>query len=203
MITPPINVPKGSNGKSPETLPYFPKGTVRCSGVPTFRSQMARDFGCILDVDKNVRSWSCLTTKLVRGDLEHIPDFTAEGQYGPTLFDVGPEDGAANAWVAEAASEAGLHYQTVHPEKIYVGFTLKNACDLLRYANWACPLGDRLRLLTALEEHGSLTVSESLSAFRETLAVAGLASLVLNRFIHVELDDAPIAPDTIVTLWRD
>ncbi|MDR6632587.1 hypothetical protein J2X72_001371 [Phyllobacterium sp. 1468] len=199
MTTPPVkSIPKSS-----DTSPYFPKGTVRCSGVPTFRSQMARDFGCILDVDKNVRSWSCLTTELVRGDLKHIPDFTAEGHYGPTLFDVVPAGGAANAWVVEAASEAGVHYQTVHPEKVYVGFTLKNACDLLRYANWTCPLGDRLRLLTALEEQGSLTISESLSAFQETLAVAGLASLVLNRFIDIELDNAPIAPDTIVTLWRD
>jgi hypothetical protein len=75
---------------------------------------------------------------------------------------------------------------------------LKNAKDLLRYARHEAALADRIRLLAALDECSSLTVSEALMVFRETKPVAGLASLVLQRFVTMDLDDRLIGPETIV-----
>ncbi|WP_210388408.1 hypothetical protein [Mesorhizobium caraganae] len=74
--------------------------------------------------------------------------------------------------------------------------------DLLRYARWHCPLGDRVRLLAALDEHGSLTVAECLAAFHETVPIAGLSSLVLRRFVEIDLDEARIGPETAVRRIR-
>lgn len=45
------------------------------------------------------------------------------------------------------------------------------------------PLGDRVRLLAALDEDGSIPVAECLGAFRETRSMAGLSSLILHRFV--------------------
>ncbi|WP_245330996.1 hypothetical protein [Mesorhizobium sophorae] len=64
-------------------------------------------------------------------------------------------------------------------------------------------MGDRIRLLGALDEAGSLSVGECLPAFRETRPMAGLASLVLQRFVEVELDQARIGPETAVRRRRD
>jgi hypothetical protein len=80
---------------------------------------------------------------------------------------------------------------------------VKNAKDLLRYAKFEAALSDRIRLLAALDEHGSLSVAECLNAFQETKPIAGLASLVLHRFIMMDLDDALIGPETQVRRKRD
>jgi hypothetical protein len=78
------------------------------------------------------------------------------------------------------------------------GYRLRNARDLLRYGNFRCPLGDRIRVMAALDEVGSFTVAEGLGLFRECSPMAGLASLVLQRILTLELDDALISPDTLV-----
>ncbi|AWM24856.1 hypothetical protein AOX55_00001596 [Sinorhizobium fredii CCBAU 25509] len=59
-----------------------------------------------------------------------------------------------------------------------------------------------MRLLAALDEHGTLTLAECLSAFRETRPIAGLASMVLNRFIDIDLDEALIGPESTVRRRR-
>ncbi|TAZ15418.1 hypothetical protein ELH81_15715 [Rhizobium leguminosarum] len=43
-------------------------------------------------------------------------------------------------------------------------------------------LGDRLRLLSALDGHGTLTAAESLTAFSETKPIAGLRVTPIPRF---------------------
>lgn len=48
-----------------------------------------------------------------------------------------------------------LAFVAFRREDVHGGFRLKNAKDLLRYGNSNVPLGDRLRLLGALDEHGS------------------------------------------------
>lgn len=88
--------------------------------------------------------------------------------------------------------------QQARADEIYDGPRLKNAKDLLRYANYNVSLGDRLRLLSALDEHGTLTVAESLTAFSETMPVAGLAVMILHGFIEVDLDASLIGPETTV-----
>lgn len=89
-------------------------------------------------------------------------------------------------------------YRLLERDEIYGGFRLRNAKDLLRYAGTVTPLGDRLRLLAALDEHGSLPVAECLKAFQEVRPAAGIASLILHDYVEVDLDDAPIGPETAV-----
>jgi hypothetical protein len=60
-----------------------------------------------------------------------------------------------------------------------------------------------VRLLAALDEVGSMTVAECLPAFKETLPIAGFASLVLHHFIEIEPDEARIGPETTVRRRRD
>ncbi|ANL10320.1 MULTISPECIES: hypothetical protein [unclassified Rhizobium] len=64
------------------------------------------------------------------------------------------------------------------------------------------PLGDRIRILAALEQEGCATVSECMSTFREINPMAGLSSLILHRFVAVDLDAELIAPHTSVRIFR-
>lgn len=186
------------------STPFYPRGTVRCEGLPLFRQVLARDLGCLLDLDPNVVSWSCLPLVLSNGDAQHIPDFIVERQDSTVLMDAARETHPTGHpdWIKPTAEQAGYRHETLTASQIHSGFRLVNARDLLRYARWRTPLGDRVRLLAALEEHGSMTLAECLPAFRETTPIAGLASLILQRFVEIELDDARIGPETAVRRHR-
>lgn len=179
---------------------FHPRGTIRCVGRPLFRSQLARDLACLLDVDADVSEWSCLPLVLRDGPRSHVPDFLVSGGQGPCLMDAG--DGPADAWIEDAARQEGLRYVRRSADEIVKGPLLANAVDLLRYARWSCSLGDRVRLLAALDETGSMPLVECLSAFKETAPIAGLSSLILHRFVEVDLDEARIGPETIVRRCR-
>ncbi len=171
---------------------FRPRGTVRCIGKPAFRTQIARDVGCLLDVDHQVSEWSCLPLVLTAGDDSHAPDFVVRRGDRQVLVDAFTASWPRpDGWIEAAAIRRGYSYELWSEEQIRAGYRLVNSRDLLRYATWECPLGDRVRLLAALDEAGSLTVAECLPAFLETRPVAGLASLILQRFVDVELDDAP------------
>jgi hypothetical protein len=183
---------------------FAPRGTVRCFGTPLFRTQIARDLGCLLDLDNDVIFWTCLPMALGEGRAAHVPDFLVERGTGTTIEDaIDGQVGGPASWVVEAAHRAGHRYSAARSIQMNAGYRLQNARDLLRYARWHCPLGDRVRLLAALDEVGSMTVAECLPAFKETPPIAGFASLVLHRFIEVELDEARIGPETTVRRRRD
>ncbi|MCJ8057183.1 hypothetical protein GB928_027685 [Shinella curvata] len=110
-----------------------------------------------------------------------------------------PADVAA---ITSAAAALSYRYRIVDRSEIYDGFRLRNASDLLRYAGHNVPLGDRVRLLSVLDENGSLSFSECLQVLRETQPVAALASLILQGIVEVELDDALIGPETMVRRIR-
>ena len=186
-------------GATPKAGVFRPYATVRCQGAPPFRTQLARDFACLLDVDDEVSAWSCLPAELASGDESHVPDFLVRRGERHELVDAGT--GPGFAWLSHRAEERGCSYVIVSSATVREGFRLANARDLLRYARWECPLGDRIRLLAGLEENGSLTVAESLAAFRETRPIAGLAALALRRFVSIDIDSAPIGPSTSVRLW--
>lgn len=179
---------------------YHPAGTVKCDGVPLFRSQAARDVGCILDVNPSVITWRCMPSPFGAGGIAHVPDFHVFDEDGTALYLDAP-DRAVSVDVAAVASEAArinARYRLLDRAEIYDSFRLRNARDLLRYAAHVTPLGDRLRLLAALDEHGSLPLAECLKAFRETRPVPGIASLILHGYVEVDLDDAPLGPETAV-----
>jgi hypothetical protein len=43
-----------------------------------------------------------------------------------------------------------------------------------------------------------MPIAECLNAFQETRPVAGLAAMILNRYLEIDLDDDPLGPETVV-----
>lgn len=177
---------------------FYPSSTLRCDGNSVFRSQAARDVACLLDLDSSVILWRCAPIAIV--ELDHSPDFEVLYDDGATvLVDAHDRELPTDLGsIEEAARRRDLSYRQMSCEEVHDGFRLKNAKDLLRYGNYVVPLGDRLRLLGALDANGSMSIFECLNAFQEVKPVAGLASLILNRFLEVDLDDAPLGPETTV-----
>lgn len=183
-------------------VPYFQSNTVRCQGEVRFRFHAARDYACLLDVDDEVEAWSCQSTQLHNGQDAHAPDFTVRMSGGVCLVDV-CRDGSAAApsWIAHAAQASGWSHRVVYPHQ-FPAIRLRNARDLLRYARFEISLSDRIRLLAALDAEGSLTVAECLSAFQRN-PIPSLASLILHRFVAIDLDEQLIGPETQVRRRRD
>ncbi|ANL33931.1 hypothetical protein [Rhizobium phaseoli] len=184
---------------------FRPFGTVRCSNPSYFRNQLARDLGCLLDVDDSAVAWCCRPhgmddILLDIGWKGPPPDFLVSYPNGRDVY-LHAVEGEGDPEVTEAAACRRLSHRYVRASEITAGFRLRNAKDLLRYANYQTPLGDRIRLLAALEQEGSATVAECLSVFREIPPMAGLSSLILNRFVAVDLDAALIAPHTVVRVF--
>jgi len=175
-------------------------------GPPAFvyRSAAVRDLAIILDFNPTITAWECGSRQIPVGNTRHRADITAHDVDG-TIWLIDAPDRKLKAQVAALASSArslGFRYRQVERTEIYDGFRLRNARDLLRYCGNDVPLGDRVRLLATLDENGSLTLSECLQIVRETKPIAALASMILQGFIEVELDDALIGPETKVTRMR-
>ncbi|MBB6305093.1 hypothetical protein GGE67_005757 [Rhizobium leucaenae] len=180
---------------------FYPQQTVRCSGTALFRSQLARDIACLLDVDDGVTSWSCLDEPFRCNEEVHFPDLVVQRDDCRTIIQADERSGAVPIWLASAAHSAGYGYQAMSRDDL-PELRLRNAKDLLRYSRYEVPLDDRIRLLAALDEHGNLTVAECLSAFRSVPPIPGLASLALARLITMDLDEKLIGPETIVRRYR-
>jgi len=183
---------------------YTPMATIKCDGPAVFRSQAGRDYACLLDLEPDVHQWSCSDIVLRHGDGSHRTDFIVINTDGETcLVTVGRRSASSPQWAAEAADIIGYDYRYEAVEDFARGSRLRNAKDLLRYGFHCCPLGDRVRLLVALDDLGSLTVAECLAAFQEGKAMPSLASLILNGFLEVDLDSGLIGPETQVRRIRD
>ncbi len=183
---------------------YYPPATVKCVGSPFFRGQDARDFACLLDVDQDVVRWSCEGVELSYGGETYRVDFVVTGTDDRTfMVDVAEDAPRPPDWIELAVGRLGHAYRPVAMHDFVNSNRLANAKDLLRYGFYRCPLGDRVRILAALDEMGSLTVAEALSAFREGRPMACLAALILLGFLEVDLDDSLIGPETSVRRIRD
>ncbi len=172
---------------------------IKNESAAAFRSQTARDVGCILDVDRNVARWRC---NPLAGDFEHRaagPDFLVTFMDGSRCYIDAPD---LKRLEPQTARLLEAEYRQIAFEELYDGFRLQNARDLLRYGGWRVSLGDRVRLLAALDEHGSLSFVECLSAIQETKPVAAVASLILSGYVDVDLDEAPLGPETMVRRIR-
>ncbi len=178
---------------------FYPLATIKCEGATDFRSQVARDVACLLDVDASVSFWRCRPVLPDAKSAVRAPDFLVTYQDGTQrLVDAPDREGGEGG----PGRRSPIRYVKLTREDVYGGFRLENARDLLRYGNWRTSLGDRVRLLAALDEHGSLTFAECLGAMQETRPVAGLASLILSGFVEVDLDEAPLGPETAVRRIR-
>jgi len=176
---------------------FFPRATVLCKGEPLFRSQLARDLGCLLDVDDDVIAWSCLPCCLPVEGGQHVTDFLVDyGDGSSVLLDAVEEE--CDPSVTAAVARLGLDCRFVPRCEIERGFRLQNAKDMLRYAKCRTPLNDRVRLLAALDEAGTISVADTFSLFREVQPLIGISWLVLNRFIRADLEGAILGPETIL-----
>jgi hypothetical protein len=181
---------------------YTPMATIKCDGRAQFRSQQARDFACLLDLDPDVARWSTAPPLLRNGDDEYQLDFVVLTEGGSFLIDVGQEDPMPPIWLSAEIESMGHRYRSVAMIDFADSVRLRNAKDLLRYGFYRPPLGDRIRLLAGLEEMGSLTIAECLSAVQEGRPMPTLASLILQGFLEVDLDDDLLSPETAVRRIR-
>lgn len=183
---------------------FWPRGTVRCRGPALFRTKAARDAACLLDLDDSVLAWICLPEVLVRNRRNHVPDFAVERHSGTTIVDVLPIVGPPPPkWVPDAAEKRGHAYETMNEALFKDNVRLVNARELLRYANYQVPLGDRIQLLAFLDEHGPTPLATCLSVIPNNRdPVGAIASLALRRFVEFDIDEAVLGPDTIVSRPR-
>lgn len=203
-----------SRKRSPHTAVSDPKApgyyseplpTLKCLSKPLFRSRQARDLACILDINPRVSTWVAPAPTLNVGSCRHTPDFQVTDHDGGVRFlDVADRTLAFDIeHIEQVVRERRATYRLLAVDEIYDGgYRLSNARDLLQYANVKVNLADRLRLLTFLEQEGSLTMSDCFSAIRSAEPVAAIASLILQGFIEVDLDDALICPETKVRRIR-
>lgn len=172
----------------------------RCVGQFTVRDQLARDVACLLDFDDAVSSWNCRSLQLHHGYDTYRPDFVAERSHDVLVIDaVGQR--RPPQWISEAVAGEGFTYRTMSRGDIDP-IRLKNCKDLLQCSGGEVRLGDRVRLLSVLDQQSSLTLAESLTVFRETKPIRGLANMVVGRFIEIDLDTALIGPETVVRRYR-
>ncbi len=164
-----------------------------------FRTQGALDMACLLDNDPKVISWYCDPPPLFNDRQQHQPDFLVITKTGHLLLDVF-EYVYPPHWAEDAAKTRSDFYQVI--DVCHLPRTrLQNAKDLQRYAGREVALGDRVRLLMALDKKPSLTVEQAYKSFFDTEPMAGLASLALQRFVSIDMDDKPIGPKSNVRLW--
>ncbi|WP_156382231.1 MULTISPECIES: hypothetical protein [unclassified Aureimonas] len=168
---------------------FGPVQTMRCVGLPRFRTQIVRDAACLLDVDPSVTSWTCSPTPLFDGELAFQPDFEIVGETAVELGTV--DDGAEGIpdWVRAAAAAKGMPLRIIAPPDLEC-IRLENARELLRYAAWRVTLSDRVRLLAALDTEGSLTLAEAMTAIRNSNdPIGAIAALALRRTRWVTSSD--------------
>ena len=177
---------------------YYPLQTVKCVGSATFKNQSARDYACLLDVDDDVVECRCLPQLEYRGSIREA-DFLVTRCSQEIVVDVilSDRDPPVTSKVPTGYGHQAITASDFSPTR------LRNAKDLIRYATYRVSLSDRVRLLAALDQEGSLSVAECLSIFMDTRPIAGLAHLVLSRFVEIDLDTALIGPETQVRRKRD
>lgn len=176
---------------------FYAEATIKNVGPVTFRSEHARDYACLMDVDPHVIEWR-MAPRVTRHDgfAEHTIDFLAVFDNDRYLIDVGYEEPMPPSWVLPAVESMGYRYRPVAMVEVEGCFRLRNAKDLLRYGAYRPPLGDRIRILAAMEEMGSLTVAECMAAVSEGRPMPTVAALVLQGYLELDLDGGMIRPDT-------
>lgn len=169
---------------------------LRCVGSPRFRGQLSKDIACLLKLDSSVSAWSCQSLKFQCGTGAYYPDFAVERSDDVLVIDALAHP-APPIWIADAVRTEGYAYQTMSRGDIDP-IRLQNCKDLLQYSGAETRLGDRIRLLAALEEQSTLKVSECLPLLQEGRPIYTLANMILARFIEIDLDTALIGPETTV-----
>lgn len=191
--------PSGKTSRTSQAI-LSPLKFSRCVGRFIARDQLARDVACLLEFEDAVSSWNCRSLQLRHSFDTYSPDFVAERQHDVLVIDAVGQH-RPPPWISEAATREGFTYRTMSRGDIDP-IRLKNCKDLLQCSGGEVSLGDRVRLLSVLDQHSSLTLAESLTVFQETKPIRGLANMVIGRFIEIDLDTALIGPETVVRRYR-
>ncbi|MCZ8158564.1 MAG: hypothetical protein O9256_01530 [Rhizobiaceae bacterium] len=203
MTTPSARAKRAHTNSLNDYRPIFPHVTLKCLGQPLFRSQQARDYACTLDLDREVVSWKCLATAFVNDDSEAIRprswhvDFAVETEAETFLVTVEAKPKVTPTWAVKIAERMGYRLQNLTLRDVDP-VLLQNCKDLMRYAGAEVPLGDRIRVLAALEEYGTLTLAEALSIIRESRPMHSIAALILSGTLDVDLSEALLGPDSVL-----
>lgn len=173
--------------------------TVRCVGEPRFRTLSVADAGCQLNVDLSVLAWICRPLALTHRGRTLLPAFEVAGNTAVELVAVSVDYEHVPDW----AVARGMPIVAVSTSQL-MGNRLKNARELVRYATWRASLSDRVRLLAALDQEGSLPLGEAMTAIRNgTDPIGAIAALALRRFVDLDLNSGRIGPETRVARRRD
>jgi len=182
--------------------PRFPFATLKAVGYPVYRSQGARDYACLLDLDPQVLSWKSLTDPLTpvgAGDTHHHVDFEVQTETSILIVDVSDDPVTAPHWIPETLAACGHRYHPVSAADLNP-IRVSNARDLVRYARYEASLGDRVRLMAALDEMGSLTLAECMAVVRGGRPMDAVACLILRGHLEVDIDESLLGPGTVVRL---
>lgn len=150
-----------------------------------------------------VSAWRCMPQPIIndsgaRNPRHHYIDFAVETENEALLVDIRPRDTGTVGWIARLAEKQGYRYLAVSFSEFVGAPRIQNAKDLIRYAGYDAPLGDRIRILAALEEMGTLTLAECLSVVRESKPMPTIATMILRNILEVDLDEALLGPETVV-----
>ncbi len=183
-----------------EARAFLPSGlnTVRSVGSLAFKSELARDYACLLDVDDQLGSWTCGPIFRDADGEQFTADFGVN--YGTHIEIVTIENPGQRlpTWLPQRIYDLGNRYRHVDRSAI-PPVRLQNAKDLLQYARVTVSLSDRVRLLSTLDEHGSLSLADCQSINMTARAVPVVASLFLHRFIVFDnIDEHLLGPDSRV-----
>lgn len=183
------------------SIAFIPRYTMRCMGTPTCRTQHALDVATLLDVDDTIISWSCNMPAVSLNGHFYKFDFTAEHVLGRSFIMAASEGIDLDVFASVEADNIDCNLHIYRPSDLN-RIRLQNANDILVYSRFRVSLDERLRLLCLLNEFGSASIAECMTALRSQSPMAALSSLFLHRLIEIELDDALIGPDTIVRRKR-
>ncbi len=86
---------------------YSPMATIKCDGRAQFRSEQARDFACLLDLDPEVARWSTAPPLIRNGD-EYQLDFVVLTETGSYLIDGGQDEPSPPMWLSSAITSMGI-----------------------------------------------------------------------------------------------
>ncbi len=170
--------------------------TVRCVGVPSFRSADVRDVACLLDMDPTIGSWSCNPPPFALHRSMVMADFSVTREEAMEFIIV--DDRCLSAEPLQFP-ETKSRILVIRADQIDRD-RLLNAREILQYAHWPVPLSDRIRLLAALDAEGSLTLADCLSTERaDGNVIALIAAMAVRRELVIDLDSGRIGPETRIT----
>ncbi|WP_019995396.1 hypothetical protein [Aureimonas ureilytica] len=158
---------------------------LRCVGEPLLPTRLACDVARLLDVDPEVDRWLCHGAAPSDGGPSAVVIEVHRGAERERLRPVeDPPPGSVPAAAVPGVPSRAISRADLDPVR------LENARLILPYARWRVTLDDRVRLLAALDDEGSVTLADCLGLLRHTARpVAAVASLALARVVDLDLDE--------------